>query len=91
MKSTLKPGDCALAVFTRPALRVLAVRVRRVWVSVAGTIRCEVEATEANGRPLRPKMSFDRRELISLEALENLSAESAVAQMAGAESQTAAA
>jgi hypothetical protein len=86
MNATIKPGDLALAALLRPQPRLLGVRVRRVWVSLGNTVRCDVEGTEANGLPLRPGMSVDRRQLISLSALENLSADPEEAQSAVAES-----
>ncbi len=65
----LKPGDDALLVLTVPRVRLLAVRVVRVWRSLGGTERVEV-----SGLKLRPAASFDRRQFIALNALESLSA-----------------
>lgn len=64
----LKPGDDALLILTVPNVRLLAVRIARVWRSLGGTERVEVSAPT-----LRRGGSFDRRQFIALSALENLS------------------
>lgn len=66
METTIKPGDVCLAVLPG---RIRAIRVARVWVTMAGTVRIEVAA----GCGLRPGATFDRRQCVSLAALENLS------------------
>lgn len=87
MISNLKPGDDALLVLTVPTLRLLAVRVSRVWKSLGGTERVEVIGLERDGaRALRPGASFDRRSLIAVEALENLPASAPLTEAAASAS-----
>ena len=64
----MKPGDDALLILPLPRLHLRAVRVARVWRSVAGTERVEVVGTK------RRAASFDARQFIPLAALENLPA-----------------
>lgn len=72
MTTPLKPGDVALLVLTVPRLRLMAVRVSRVWVSLAGTTRVEVDALAHDGRRVtRQGACFDRRQLIGLDNLES--------------------
>ncbi len=65
----MKPGDVALLMLCRPRLGVRAVLIRRVWKTLAGSERVEIE----NDAAFRPGTSFDRRQLLSLDALETLS------------------
>lgn len=74
MISTLKPGDVALVFLPAGCVRLggrrlVAFRVHRSWVSAAGTLRVE----PVYDGSFRPDASFDRRQCISAEALENLS------------------
>jgi hypothetical protein len=75
MISTLKPGDVALAFLPSGAVRLggrqlVAFKVHRSWISAAGTLRVE----PVYDGTFRPDATFDRRQCISAEALENLSA-----------------